>query len=78
MTYYINLITNEVLHEKPASASIMNPTPVSQAWSDFGTAVMPRARALRKMGRFDLHNAVCLVFFFLHQFVGSVWNMHTL
>lgn len=60
MTYYINLITNEVLHEKPASASIMNPTPVSQAWSDFGTAVMPRARALRKMGRFDLHNAIMM------------------
>ena len=57
-TYYTNIITNEVLDERPTSASSMNPTPVSHNWSDSGTAVMPRARTLRKMGRFDLHNAV--------------------
>lgn len=59
-TYYVNLITNEELPEKPASRSIMNPTPVSHDWSDCGTAVMPRARTLRKMGRFDLHNAIMM------------------
>ncbi|KAG0600498.1 hypothetical protein M758_11G039200 [Ceratodon purpureus] len=59
-TYYTNIITNEVLDERPASASSMNPTPVSHNWSDSGTAVMPRARTLRKMGRFDLHNAIMM------------------
>jgi len=39
----------------------MDPTPVSQDWNDYGTAVMPRAVTLRKMARFDLHNAVCVL-----------------
>lgn len=57
----MNLVTGEVVGEKPPSASIMDPTPVSQDWNDYGTAVMPRAATLRKMGRYDLHNAVCLL-----------------
>lgn len=59
-TYYVNLITGEVVDEKPPSASIMNPTPVSQDCNDDGTAVMPRAHTLRKMGRYDLHNAIMM------------------
>lgn len=59
-THYVNLITYEVVSEKPF-ASIMDPTPVSQDWNDYGTAVMPRAVTLRKMARFDLHNAVCIL-----------------
>ncbi|XP_024374746.1 uncharacterized protein [Physcomitrium patens] len=59
-TYYVNLVTREQLAEKPASPSIMDPTPVSMDWSDTGTAVMPRAHILRKLGRFDLHNAITM------------------
>lgn len=58
-TEYVNLITGEVVIDKPPAASITSPTPVSQDWDDYGTAMMPRAMTLRRMGRYDLHNAVC-------------------
>lgn len=81
----MNLITGEVVTDKPPAASITSPTPVSQDWDDYGTAMMPRAMTLRRMGRYDLHNAVCplqmclLLILYLYKFdtieLISMWQI---